>query len=246
MIEPDDIAAIGPDDAQRKAARVVGACYLLAMATAMFAVGYVQGKLIDADDAMTTAQNLKSHATLFRWSLMVELMTFTLDIVLITALYVILGPVGRGLALLATLLRLVAAAVAVAMVAHGFDALRILGGAEYLKPFTQSELAAFARLSLGAHATTYYIVFLFLGMGSAVFAWLWFKSGYVARGWGVLGIFASLLLAGGSFAVLIAPELHGMLYPAYMLPMFVFEVGLGSLLLFKGLRPRARASAPGP
>lgn len=234
----------GVEGSRRTAATVVGAAYLIAMATAMFAEAYVRGRLIVADNALATAQNIMAHKTLFRVGIVSELATFAVDIALITALYVILAPVHRDLALFAAFLRLTAETVAVTMTAHSFDVLRILSGAEYLRVFDADTLAALARLSIGAHGATYNVAFVFLGLGSTVFGYLWLKSRYVPSALALLGVFASLLLAAGTIAVLVVPTLQTTLYPAYMVPMFLFEVGMGAWLLLKGLRGPA-AAEPG-
>lgn len=229
------------DESQRAAAKVVGVVYLLAMALAMFSEGYVRGTLVVAGDAELTARNILAHKQLFRLGVGVELVTFAADVTLVSALYAILAPVNRHLAVLAAFLRLVAAAVMVMMSANGFDALRLLSGADYLRAFEPGQLAALVRLSLGAHNAAYGAGFFFLGLGSAVFAYLWLRSSYVPKMLASLGVFASLLLGVGALAVLMVPGLSAVLYPGYMVPMFFFEVGMGAWLLSKGLRRTAPA-----
>jgi len=225
------------DETQQKAARVVGVLYLFAMATAMFAEGYVRSTLIDYNDAAVTARNIIAHKQLFRWGIAAELITYAADIALITALYVILAPINRHLALFAAFLRVVGETVGVMNAANSVDVLRVLSDADYLRAFEADQLAALARLYLGAHNSATSAVFVFLGLGSTVFGYLWFKSAYVPRAWGVLGVFASALLAAGALAFIVFPSLGTMLYPGYMVPMFFFEVGMGLWLLVRGLRP---------
>jgi len=134
---------------------------------------------------------------------------------------------------------LAAEMVAVMMAAQSFDVLRILSGAEYLRVFDADRLAALARLSIGAHGAAFNVVFVFLGLGSTVFGYLWFKSGYVPKALAALGVFAPVLLGAGTFAGLIEPSILTLLSPAYMAPMFFFEVGIGVWLLVKGLPPDA-------
>ena len=77
--------------------------------------------------------------------------------------------------------------------------------------------------------------FLFLGLGSAVFSYLWWKSRHIPRviaGW---GIFASLLMAVVSLALIMFPGLAA-IGMSYMMPMGLYEVGLGLWLLVKGIR----------
>lgn len=227
---------VGVDEAQRKAATIVGIAYLFAMAASMFAEGYVRGRLVVADDAVATARNITAHQSLFRTGIALELLTFASDTTLITALYVILAPINRHLAIYAAFLRMAAVSVGVMMAAHSFDVLRILSGVEYLRVFEADRLAALARLGVGAHTTQYNVVFVFLGLGSAVFGWLWLESQYIPKALALLGIVASILLAAGTLALLVAPGLQRILYPTYMVPMFFFEVGAGFWLLVKGLR----------
>ena len=228
-------------DDQRKAATVVGIAYLFAMAASMFTEGYVRSTLISAD-AAATARNIAAHQSLFRASIGLELLTFVSDTTLIAALYVILSPISRPLALYATLLRMAGVAVGVMMAAHSFDVLRVLGTAPYLQAFDAGQLAALARLGVGSHTSSYNVVFVFLGAGSTVSAMLWMASGYVPRPLAMLGVFASVVLSVGTLAYLVVPELLRLMYPAYLVPMFFFEVGMGMWLLIKGLPPNRLSS----
>ena len=90
------------DESQRKAATVVGFSYLFALPPAIFAEFYVRTQLIAFDNAAQTAQNIMAHERLFRLGTASNLTVFALDVVLIIGLYVVLMPVNRSLALLAT------------------------------------------------------------------------------------------------------------------------------------------------
>jgi hypothetical protein len=86
------------------------------------------------------------------------------------------------------------------------------------------------------------IGFILLGFGSAVFAYLLLRSRYVPKGFAILGIFSSLLLALGSLAILAFPGL-GLIGLIYMMPMGLYEVGLGFWLLIKGIKAPAAETA---
>jgi hypothetical protein len=224
------------DESQRKAARVVGFTYLFAMVTAIFGF-YVRGHLIVPGNAAETARNIMASELLFRAGIASDLLTFVTDIALITALYVVLRPVNRNLALLAAFWRLMETAVLLVVTLNGFDVLRVLSGAEYLGVFEADRLQALARLSLGAYVSGYNVGFVFLGLGSAVFSYLWLKSSYIPRSLAVLGVFSSLLLAACNFAFILLPSLAKTVGPIYMAPMGVFEVTMGLWLLLKRLGP---------
>ena len=222
------------DDSQRRAATVVGFTYLLAMTTAVFGF-YVRGHVIVAGDAAGTANNIMASERMFRLGIASDVITFVTDIALITALYVVLKPVNRNLALLATFWRLMETAVLVVVTLNGLDVLRFLSGSQYLAAFELDQLQALARRSLSAYGAGYNVGFVFLGLGSAVFGYLWFKSGYIPKALAGLGVVSSLLLAACNLAFIVWPDLASTIGAAYMAPMGVFEVGMGFLLLFRGI-----------
>src|SRR6266496_465511 len=123
------------DKSQRKAATVVGFSYLFALPPAIFAEFYVGTQLIAFDNAAQTAQNIMAHERLFRLGIASNLFVFAVDVALITALYVVLKPVNRSLALLALGWGLIETAILVVVTLSDFEVLRILSGAEYLKVF---------------------------------------------------------------------------------------------------------------
>lgn len=224
------------DESRRRAAKVVGFVYLFAMATSIFGE-VVRGRLIVANDAGETARNIVAHEALFRLGIASELVTFVGTVLLLASLYVILRPVQPYLALMAASFRLVETSICVVMMLSSLDVLRVLSGAEYLRAFEADRLHVLARLSIGAHGAGYNVAFVFLGLGSTVFAWLWLRSDYIPRALALLGVVASLMLAAGSFSFILVPGLVANLSPWYMLPMGVFEVTMGFWLLLKGLRP---------
>ncbi len=120
------------DDSQRTAARVAGLAYLFAFAVVVFAQFRIQDSLIVNRDAAQTAGNILAHERLFRAGIVCDLFYSAGTVVLLAALYIILKPVNRGLALLAAFWRLVYALIWVLMTINLFDALRLLHGPDYL------------------------------------------------------------------------------------------------------------------
>lgn len=226
------------DESQRKAARVVGFTYLFALVPAIFAEFYVPAQLIVYNNAAETARNIVAHERLFRLGIASNLIVFAVDVVLITALYVVLKPVNRNLALLAAFWRLIETAILVVITLNDFDVLRILSGADYLRVFEADRLQALARLSIGAHGAGYNVGLLFFGFGSTVFCYLWFKSNYIPRALAAWGVFSSLLVGTDAFASIIFPEIDKIVTIGYYAgPIFIFELTMGFWLLLKGLRP---------
>lgn len=242
-----DAGPMGPvtiEPSQRTAARIVGLAYLLALPPGVFAELFVLGRLIVHDDAAQTARNILAHERLFRLGIASNLGVFALDVVLITALYVTLRPVHRGLALLALLWRLIETMTLVSTTFNDFTVLRVLGGAAYLRAFGTEPLQALARLAISAHGATYNVGLFFAGLGSSVFCWLWFKSAYMPRLLAAWGVFASALMGACALTFIVFPEVANVVTIGYFGgPIFAFELTAGAWLLFRGIRPPAAAAA---
>ncbi len=224
--------------AQRRAATVVGLSYLLALPPAIFAEFYVRARLIAFHDAALTAQNIMAHERLFRLGTASNLTVFALDVVLIMALYVVLEPVNRGLALVAAGWGLIETATLIVVTLSDFDVLRILSGADYLHAFEPSRLQALARLSVGAHGDAYNVGLVFAGLRSTAFCYLWLKSRFIPSALAAWGVVASSLMGASAFSFIIFPELAKIVpVEIYGAPIFFFELTMGFWLLLRGLRP---------
>lgn len=150
----------------------------------------------------------------------------------------VLERVNRNLALLATFFRLIETTILVVAVLNDFVVLRVLSGADYLRVFEPDRLQALARLSISAHGSVYNVALVLFGLGSPIFCYLWFQSGYIPRGLAAWGVFASLLVGACTFAFIIFPELAKTVTVVYFAgPIFLFELGMGLWLPIRGLRP---------
>ncbi len=74
----------------------------------------------------------------------------------------------------------------------------------------------------------------------------WFKSRYIPRALAAWGIFSSLVLAIVTLAIMVFPSLADVMTLAYMVPMFIYEVGLGLWLLVKGIQAPIVADSTAP
>jgi hypothetical protein len=228
------------DAIQRKWARVVGFSYVFALLPSIFSEFYVSGRLMVSDNAIATAQNIIAHERLFRLGIASNLLVFAADVLLVTALYVVLERVNRRLALLAVFFRLIETTILFVAVLNDFDVLRLLSGASYLTTINPDQLAALARVSIGAHTSAYGVALLLFGFGSPVFCYLWLRSGYIPKPLAVWGLLASVWIGICSFAFIVFPELRQVISIGYYGgPIFLFELTIGLWLLIRGVRPAA-------
>ena len=222
------------EPAQRTAARIVGFLYLFTNATAIYAFS-VRNKLIVPRDAAQTATNIAGSEFLFRTAIAMELITVAAVIVLIWGLYVILKPINLNLVWLATFLRLAENFVLAFVTVLELVVLVVVKSPAYLQAFNTPQLQGLAYTFIRVYDNTFNIGFLFLGLGSALFSYVWLKSRYIPRVLALLGIFASTLMAAASVALVVFPGLAAM-GMVYMMPMGLYEFGLGFWLLIKGIK----------
>ena len=226
--------------------RVAGSIYVVAMALSAFTLGYLPLEIIVPGDAAATAHNLVASEGLFRAGVAVDLLVCLSDVVLAWAFYELLKPVDESLARLGAFLRVADAAIFACVTLNGLVSLRLLSGTKFLQAIESPQLHALARLFMDVRTTGLYVGFVFLGAGSAVFAYVLFRSRYVPRLLAACGVFASLLFAFGSLATLMLPRWFAAnASVACMVPMFLFEVALGLWFLVKGVNVPAALSTLG-
>src|SRR2546430_2109999 len=228
------------DNSQRTAAKVTGIAGLFTFAIVVFGNFVLLGPLIVPRNAADTARNILAHETQFRAAL-VCFITYGIGvIVLATALYVILAPVNRGLALAGALFRLVFAILWLIAPLNSLAALRLLGDASYLKVFEPDRLQALARVQIAGSFDDYYVGLPFFGLAATVCAWLWLKSRYIPRGLSIFGVIASAWCVLCAVVYLIFPEFNKIVNDyIFDTPMALFELVVSFWLLFKGLKPVA-------
>ena len=230
------------DESQRKAARVAGFTFLFAMAIVIFGEFYISANLIVPGNATETARNIMAHETRFRINIACDLIYVANVVVLLAALYTILKPVNRSLALAAALCRLVYAMMWVVIALNMLGALTLLGDANYLQVFEADRLQALARLHLRADFDAYYVGLPFFGLASTICSYLWFKSGYIPRVLAAFGVISSAWCVLCAFAFIIFPNFNETVNDWWFdTPLGIFEMAMGFWLLFKGLRASGMA-----
>ena len=231
------MAIFNVDESQRKTARVAGILYLFTILTANLTEFYVRRQMMVPGDAVQTAMNIAAHEQLFRIGIAGDLIMLAANAMLAVALYVILKPINRNLALLAVFWWLVECTVAAATVGVDFAAVLSLTGSNSLPALNTEHMQALARLLISLDAGGNRAAALFFGLGSTVFCYLWFKSRYIPRLLAAGGILASLVptfipLSTIVFASLADAPLRR---ARSGIPIAIFEVILGLWLLIKGL-----------
>jgi len=221
-----------------KAARIAGAVYLSMVLTAPFSLIYVPSKLIVRGNAIATAENILAHETMFRLSILGELVGMVIFICLAIALYRLLSSVNKTWAFLMVAFVLVSAAVGFLNTLNNIAAVILFRGGEFLSVLDKSQRDALAMLFLRLHSQGEFINEIFWGVWLFPFGLLVFRSGFLPRFLGVwlmLDCFAWIAL---SVIALFFPNYYEAAFK-WLQPAFFAELVIGLWLLIRGVNVRA-------
>ena len=216
-------------------ARIAGSLYLIIIIAGALGQIFIRGKLIVAGDAVATAGNLMASQSLWRIGIAGDLLMHVFDIPLMLALYLLLKPVNKHLAVSAVLFNLIQTAVLVVNKLNLLVPLFLLGNAEYLKALELRQLQALAYLPLKLHDYGFGIGLIFFGCVCLVQGYLIFKSGFLPKTIGVLMALAGLSYLTNSITLLLAPAYAEMVVPVLALAL-LGELALSLWLIVKGVK----------
>ena len=170
----------------KRLARVIGALFVVLAVLGPFALLYVPGQIVVADDAAATAANLRDSAGLFRAGIAVEVVVMLVEIAMPVLLYLLLRPVSRAVALTAAFARFGEAVVIGVGLLASLLALRLVGEAGYLDAVDAGQRDALTLLALDSHGDGVFVGQIFFGFSLLLLGWLVFRAGFVPRIFGVL------------------------------------------------------------
>lgn len=219
----------------RVLARIGGVLYLIIIVVGLFGEAFVRGRLIVSGDATATAANIRSMESLWRFGIAAELFLLMCAVTSTWIVFVLLRPVSRDLAWLATFFNLVSIAVEAAIQLQLLAALFPLGNAGYLGAFTPEQLYATTYLSVKLHGYGFGVSLIFFGCVCLVWGYLIFKSGYLPKVLGALMQITGVCYLTNSFVLLLAPDFADQIFPAILVPAFVGESSLCLWLIVKGV-----------
>jgi hypothetical protein len=180
-------------------ARAAGFLYLLVVPLGIFGM-LVSSRLIVPGNAAATASNIMASESLFRLSIVSDLLASLTMLVVSLVLYRLLEPVDHNMAMAMVILALVGTSIAMLNKLNHLAALQLLSGSGYLTVFTTEELQALAYLFLRLHSSGGDIAFIFWGLWLFPLGYLVFKSGFLPRILGILLMIACLSYVISSFS----------------------------------------------
>jgi hypothetical protein len=218
-----------------KTARMAGFLYLMYMIITIPADALARSPLIVFGDAATTARNIMASEWQFCIGIVGDLVSAVFFLLAAWALYALLKPVNKDMALLFLLLNLGGVAVYSINLLNQFAAVLLLSGADYLKVFQADQLQSLVMFFLDLHHNGYWVAQIFFGAWLFPLGYLVYKSGFLPK---ILGIIMMIHFVGWtttSLLFFLFPGFGTILYLTGPLG-FISEFGLTLWLLIMGVK----------
>ena len=233
-VDGDNSISQVADQSPRKTARMAGFFYLMFIITFILA-SYLRSRIIVFGDVATTANNIISSQGVLRLGFMSELFSALFFVLAAWALYVLLKPVNRNLALLLVLLNLGGVAIECINALNLFSALQFLSGASYLSVFQTGQLQALAMSFLNSYTNGFMITQLFFSTWLFPLGYLVYKSRFLPRPLGILLILDFFGILSWFLQFFLLPDYGILSYPGLAIS-FVAEFSISLWLLIKGVK----------
>ena len=225
-----------------KKARVAGALYIFASLVGFLRLIYIPNNLIVSGNAAATANNIAAHETLLSWGIVTYLIASVLFLFVTFALYRLLEPVDRRLAILTVILGgLIPTTIFVVNSVTDVAALQFVHGADFLSAFDKPQRDASAMLFLNLHHQLDLANAIFWGIWLIPFGLLVYRSRFLPRFLGVwlmIGCFGWLAFSITGF---LSPGLEDKVF-AYGQPFMLGEVATMLWLVIMGAKEHQPAA----
>lgn len=213
----------------RQQVRLAGLCYLIIILCGVGSEVGLRGPLIDLGSAEATAMAIGAETLRFRLSIMADVVMALADAALAVLLFLMFRAVSGALALCALIFRLLQCGL-------------IAAGLLNLQAALLVEDVDLALSFIALHAYGYDLGLIFFAVNCLLIAVLIIRSGFVPRILGVGIGLSGLVYLTGSVLHFLAPDWHGLIAPAYVIPL-IAETAFCLWLLFLAGRGKQAAIA---
>lgn len=222
---------------QKQVANISMILYFIMMIFSPISILIIRPKLIVYGDAETTVSNIMASKSLFKISIIADLINITVFLLLVVALYKLFKPVKRNISSLMVIFVVVCAPIMYINLLNNFAVLHLLSNEVYLNEFGSGELNALIMLFLNLFDYGYSISQIFHALWLFPLGYLVYKSGYFPK-------FLGIWLVIGGFGYLIDTSMM-LFFPgnAYTIILYLIvwlasisEIAFVLWLLIKGVK----------
>ncbi len=227
---------IHPSDAtQRRAARVAGFAYLGNYLTAV--LGFVgTAAIVGTGEFAQRAPAIMASEHMYRAALTSMTISWVILSLQAYALYLTLKPVSQHIARFAGILQGSQAIVGAVSIMFGFALLRVYTAVPPAGLLPQGYPEAVLPVLTAAYESGFNVAMLFFAPASLLFFYLFYRSGYLPRPLGAIGLIGSMLMIVATIAGMIQVPGTKAITIAAWVPMGIAEVGTALWLAIKGIR----------
>jgi hypothetical protein len=177
------------DMSPRTKGRYAGAIYLLYVIAGVYAQTFISDRLVVFGDAARTTSNILANQSLYRLGFTIYLVEMAGQVATVVLFYQLLKPVSRTGAMLAAAFELIGCGIKIFSRLFYFAPLFVLGGGvSSLSVFNKEQLDAIVLLLLRINDNGAAIALAFFGFSTVLQGWLIYKSGFLPRWLGIIGI----------------------------------------------------------
>ncbi|HEX5906233.1 MAG TPA: DUF4386 domain-containing protein [Propionibacteriaceae bacterium] len=204
----------------RTASLIAGLALALMAVLAVFGNFVAIQSLVTPGDAAKTAIDISNSEALFRWGVTSLIVIAVLDVIVAGALLRLFEPVNRSVSITAAWFRVAYVAVYLVAVIQLVIALGLLGDPDQ------------ALRAINAYDTIWLVGLILFGVHLLLIGYLAYRSGFMARVFGILLVIAGLGYIADGFIAVLVPG------PSISIGQFTFigEVALIFWLLTRGTR----------
>lgn len=227
----------------KKSARLIGLVYLVWIMTGLFGMFYVPAQINMKGDAAAVSQNILAHEFLFRASVVNDLVSHVIWVILALMLYGIFKQVSGRQARLLLALVLVQIPVAFMVGAFNIASLATFKG-DMLKTFELAQRQDLGMLFLKINDCGVLTLEMFWGLWLFPLAILVYRSRFLPRFLGAWLAVTGLFYVALSLASILLPQYKDLvLHSMFALPAELGEVAFALWLLIRGAKVKAGAEA---
>jgi hypothetical protein len=212
----------------RLKARITGVFYLLTILAGIFAQFFVSDQLIVYGDPAATASNILNHETLFRIGFGVYLIEMACQIIMTALFYDLLRPVSKSQSLIAAFLSLAGCVIKTLSRLFFIAPLLVLDNPSGLAGFSIEQSQTLASLFFRLNNEGAGIALAFFGFYTIIKGYLIFRSTFLPKILGILGMIAGL----GWLSFLYTPLAYRILPLVMMLGLLGAVLQIFWLLIF--------------
>ena len=178
-------------ESPRLLARLAGVFFLLTIIGGVIAQGFISERLIDFRDATATANNILANKLLFQIGFSIYLIEMACQVVTGLLIYRLLRPVNRTLALLMLLFEFTGIVIKTFARVFYITPLYVLDGGVTLSGLDAEQLRSISLMLLKVNDYGAATAIAFFGFSTLLDGYLIFRSGFLPRWLGVLGMIAA-------------------------------------------------------